>query len=81
MKQRQRRVTFDDATFILRLLNEPSFLQHIGDRQVRSLTEAKTYLENGPMASHTANGFGLDCVALKESGEPIGICGRGRKPQ
>ena len=38
-----RRLTVEDAPFILRLLNEPSFLQHIGDRGVRNLADAKQY--------------------------------------
>jgi hypothetical protein len=41
-----RRLTADDSPFILRLLNEPSFLQQIGDRGVRSLADARQY--NGP---------------------------------
>jgi hypothetical protein len=31
-----RRFTPDDAEFILDLLNEPSFLRHIGDKGVRT---------------------------------------------
>ena len=39
-----RRLTADDSPFILRLLNEPSFLQHIGDRGVRSLADARQHM-------------------------------------
>ena len=67
--------THDDAPFILRLLNEPSFLQHIGDKGVRDLEGAKGYLTNGPMASYARHGHGLMAVVLKETGEPIGMCG------
>lgn len=70
-----RRLTVDDAPFILRLLNEPSFLQHIGDRGVRNLADAKQYLLSGPLASYDRHGFGLFLVELKEDGRPIGICG------
>ena len=70
-----RRLTVDDASFILRLLNEPSFLQHIGDRGVRNLADAKQYLLSGPLASYDRHGFGLFLVELKEGGAPIGICG------
>ena len=31
-----RRLELDDAPFVLKLLNEPSFIQNIGDRGVRS---------------------------------------------
>lgn len=70
-----RRLTVEDAPFILRLLNEPSFLQHVGDRGVRNLADAKQYILSGPVASYERHGFGLLLVELKESGAPIGICG------
>lgn len=64
-----------DAEFILRLLNEPSFLQYIGDKKVRTLDDARAYIGNGPMKSYEENGFGLFRVGLKENGSAIGICG------
>ncbi|MEJ1965853.1 MAG: GNAT family N-acetyltransferase [Gammaproteobacteria bacterium] len=70
-----RRLTPDDAAFILRLVNEPSFLQNIGDRGVRSLDDARAYIANGPQASYEKHGFGLFHVALKDTGAAIGMCG------
>jgi len=64
-----------DAGFILKLVNEPSFIQNIGDRGVRTLSDAERYIENGPVTSYARNGFGLYLVALKESQESIGMCG------
>ena len=64
-----------DAPFILRLLNEPSFLEHIGDKGVRHLDGARAYLESGPMASYARHGHGLLAVELKATGQPIGMCG------
>lgn len=64
-----------DAEFVLRLLNEPSFLQYIGDKKVRTLDDARAYIRNGPMKSYEENGFGLFRVGLKENGSAIGICG------
>ena len=63
-----------DAEFVLRLLNEPSFLQYIGDKKVRTLDDARAYMRNGPMKSYKENGFGLFRVGLKENGSAIGIC-------
>lgn len=65
----------EDAEFILELLNEPSFIQNIGDRNVRTVDDARSYIVNGPMASYKINGFGLYLVVLKETGESIGMCG------
>jgi len=70
-----RQFTVDDAQFILTLLNEPSFLRYIGDKQVRNLEAAQQYILNGPIASYERNGFGLYLVELKESYTPIGMCG------
>jgi ribosomal-protein-alanine N-acetyltransferase len=64
-----------DADFILRLLNEPSFIENIGDRGVRTLEDARAYITNGPMASYEKHGFGLWMVEAKQSGERVGICG------
>lgn len=64
-----------DAAFILRLLNEPSFLENIGDRGVRTLDDARAYIRNGPMAMYERHGFGLFCVETKDSGARVGICG------
>lgn len=70
-----RPLTNDDAEFILELLNDPSFIQNIGDRKVRSIDGAKAYITNGAVASYAKNGFGLYLVTLKETGESMGICG------
>jgi len=70
-----RELTFDDAQFILTLLNEPSFLRYINDKNVRNLEDARQYMLNGPMASYARNGFGLYLVELKDAAVPIGLCG------
>lgn len=70
----------DDAAFILRLLNEPSFIRHIGDKGVRTLDDAVAYLRKGPMASVGIHGFGLNRVELKATGEAIGMCGLIQRP-
>jgi RimJ/RimL family protein N-acetyltransferase len=70
-----REVSTDDADFILRLLNEPSFLRFIGDKGVRNLQDARQYILNGPIASYNQNGFGLYLVVLKSMNTSIGMCG------
>ena len=70
-----RHLSNDDAEFMLELLNDPSFIQNIGDRKIRTVDGAKGYINNGPVASYAKNGFGLWLVELKETGESIGICG------
>ena len=70
-----RQLTTDDAEFILELLNDPSFIRNIGDRNVRTIDDACSYILNGPVASYAKNGFGLYLVVLKETNESIGMCG------
>ena len=70
-----RRISLDDAAFLLDLLNQPSFLLHVGDRGVRTEDDARRYITDGPRASYERFGFGLLLVQRKDSGEPIGICG------
>jgi ribosomal-protein-alanine N-acetyltransferase len=70
-----RRLTLDDAPFILRLVNEPSWLRFIGDRGVRNLDDARRYLVEGPLRSYERNGFGLYRVDSKKDGKALGVCG------
>jgi RimJ/RimL family protein N-acetyltransferase len=70
-----RRLSAADAEFILGLLNQPSFLQYIGDKGVRNTEDAIRYIQTGPQASYEQFGFGLYLVEVKESGVPMGMCG------
>ena len=72
---RLRHLTPEDADFIVELLNEPAFIRNIGDRGVRTAEDGRAYIANGPAASYERHGFGLYAVELKETGQPIGICG------
>ncbi len=64
-----------DAPFILRLLNEPSFIQRIVDKRVRNLDQARAYLASGPLASYAEHGFGLYRLERKEDGVTLGMAG------
>ena len=65
----------DDADFVLRLLNEPSFLRYIGDRGVRTPEDARRYIADGPVAGYARHGHGLLRVLRKSDGAGIGMCG------
>ncbi|UTH73550.1 GNAT family N-acetyltransferase [Chromobacterium sp. IIBBL 290-4] len=68
-----------DAPFILELLNEPSFIANIGDKDVRDLVGAVNYISKGPQASYRQHGFGLMKVELRDGAIPVGICGLVRR--
>ena len=70
-----RRLTAEDAAFVLELVNDPAWLRFIGDRGVRTVEDARGYILKGPAASYERHGFGLYLTELKEGGAPLGICG------
>ncbi len=69
-----------DAPFILELVNDPSWLQYIGDRDVHTMAEARLYLQTGPLDSYQRFGFGLYLTWLKKEETPIGMCGFVKRP-
>lgn len=70
-----REFTLADAPWILSLLNDAAFLEHIGDKGVRSIADAERYLSDGPLAGYRAHGFGLSAVVRISDGEPVGMSG------
>ncbi|MEZ5456028.1 MAG: GNAT family N-acetyltransferase [Lysobacteraceae bacterium] len=72
---RVRHFTVEDAAWVLRLLNEPDFITNIGDRNVRTVEEAQTFLQQGPMLAYARDGFGMFAVELPSSGGCVGMCG------
>ncbi len=64
-----------DYRFILNLLNSPSWLEHIGNRNIKTKANAKKYVREGPQKSYDEHDFGLYKLCLKESLEPVGMCG------
>ncbi len=84
-----REIVKTDTKFILDLLNQPSFIKYIGDRNVRTVAEANAFIENRYRKSYREHGFGLYLVELNAKfntladarasafldNAPIGICG------
>ena len=70
-----RRLTLDDAQFMVTLLNDPSFFANIGDKGIRTIEQARQFLLDSHLASYESNGYGHYLVEVKESGESIGTCG------
>jgi len=70
-----RELVNTDAPFVCALMNDSSFIAHIGDRGVRTEIDAERYIERGPWTRYSTCGFGLWLVERRESGEPVGVCG------
>jgi len=74
-RTRLRDLAEADAEFVLRLVNEPSFLANIGDKGVRSLDDARAFIAEGPWRRGQPEGHGQFLVELRPGWEPIGVCG------
>lgn len=70
-----RRAQPQDAAFMLRLLNQPSWIRNIGDRGVRSLGDAERYIDARMLEPFRTLGYGMNVIELKATREAIGLCG------
>jgi ribosomal-protein-alanine N-acetyltransferase len=70
-----RKLTLDDAEFILELTNEPGWLEQIGDKQIYSIKQAAHFIKSGPIQTYKRYGFGLYLIVLKRNSQPLGVCG------
>lgn len=70
-----RELEADDGAFLHALMNDPAWLRYIGDKGIRTVEDARSYIVHGAQGMYARDGFGLWLVSLKESGRPIGICG------
>jgi [ribosomal protein S5]-alanine N-acetyltransferase len=70
-----RPLTLEDAGFVFELVNDPAWLRFIGDRNVRTLDDARAYLSKGPLDHYARLGCGHYAVVRKADGAVVGICG------
>jgi len=63
----------DDA-FILKLLNQASFLKYIGDKDIKTHAQAQHYIQQTFINSHQQNGLGCYIVCLADE-TPVGMIG------
>jgi RimJ/RimL family protein N-acetyltransferase len=64
-----------DAGFYLELVNDPAFIEHIGDRGLRTVEAAVQAIEEGPVAMQRSRGHSLYLVELIDGATPIGLSG------
>ena len=75
-----RRTTIEDAAFICELLNTESWLRFIGDRQVHSISDAKTYIQHKMYPQFERLGFSCNTVLTRKDSKKIGTCGVYERP-
>lgn len=64
-----------DAPFLFKLMNEPSYIRNIGDRNIKTTADAENFIKDKLLKSYKDNGYGYYIIKLKDSLQPIGICG------
>ena len=52
-----------------------NWLKFIGDRNVRTIADAESYIRKNYLSSYEKHGYGSYTVRLKDTGETIGACG------
>ncbi|MBV1887731.1 MAG: GNAT family N-acetyltransferase, partial [Urechidicola sp.] len=70
-----RKMTLEDAPFILQLVNDPSWLEYIGDKNVNSLKDAKQYIKDKILKQYEIHGFGFYLVSTKNEKLSVGLTG------
>ncbi|MCG2420183.1 GNAT family N-acetyltransferase [Aequorivita sp. F47161] len=70
-----REYSINDAPFVFELMNSEGWLKNIGDRNIKSIEEAESYLEKNYLSNYKKYGYGPFLVSLKEDGSPIGSSG------
>lgn len=77
---RLRKLTSQDANFMVALVNDPQWLEHIGDHGVKTRQDALVYMQNGPQAMYRQHALGLLLVETLEEKTPLGLCGLLQRP-
>lgn len=72
---RLRTLNASDAVFFLRLVNEPSFINNIRDKGIRTIADAENSIQTAHREVQERLGFSLYLVERKEDQQAIGLCG------
>lgn len=65
----------DKSQFVFDLFNDPDCIRFIGDRGIKTLSDAQDYLNQKLIASYKKYGYGLFQVSYIGQDKPLGICG------
>lgn len=68
-------VTSEDKSFLFELMNTASWIQYIGDRNIRTVEDAEEYIEKNIRKAYQEYGLGMYKMVSKENDKPMGLCG------
>jgi len=74
-----RRLTTDDADLMLAIWTDPAFVQHVGDRGIHTIAQARQAIGDNVLTLYEAYGYGPYCMVRKDDAQRIGICGLFRR--
>lgn len=70
------KITVNDAPFILELMNTPDWIKYIGDRNIKTVEQAATYIQNNQLKCYEKSGFGYYKIQVKDENlKTIGTSG------
>lgn len=72
---RLRVIHTDDAAFYLALVNQPSWIQNISDKGIRTLEQAEAAIRDGALTLQAQQGFSFYVVEELGSQTALGLCG------
>lgn len=70
-----RPMSVEDGAFILDLYNRPKFIKYIGDRNLKTVSDAENYIRNRFLPQFEKLGFGNYLMITKEGRHKIGGVG------
>lgn len=70
-----RPMSVEDGAFILDLYNRPEFIKYIGDRNLKTVSDAENYIRNRFLPQFEKLGFGNYLIITKEGHQKIGGVG------
>ncbi|WP_419869289.1 GNAT family N-acetyltransferase [Chryseobacterium sp. CT-SW4] len=70
-----RPMSLEDASFIFDLYNQAKFIKYIGDRNIRSLSDAEKYIKDRFLPQFEKLGYGNYLITIRETEEKIGGVG------
>jgi [ribosomal protein S5]-alanine N-acetyltransferase len=75
-----REFELSDAPFVYELLNSKGWIEFIGDRNIKSLEDARNYIAEKYIPPYSKPGPAMYLAELRSTGEAIGMCGLIQRP-
>lgn len=74
-----RKFELSDADFLMRLMNDDAFIEHIGDRGVKRIEDARNYIRSAIRPAYRRGNYGFWVISDKPGGEALGMAGLAKR--